>query len=253
MKCTEVEKLLPLYIEGDLADARRVRALGQHIAACDACRHTAEQFSASQALLHGFATPEFPDAFYDSIRREVLAEIRARPRKMSSIFQSARLIFLERPLIASSLALLLLAFGALSFGISRNMTSPFARHLFAVEKGFGEIAPKEFDESAPPKETLGQSVKKRSPATIRVKLYAGSTRGAGRDTQPNASLGGPRRQGFDSPDFDTTSPAASDVPRQDGASAGGGGAAPAQAIARMEIRTSDPNVRIIWLGRRPSE
>ena len=252
MKCTEVEKLLPLYAGNDLADERRARALSEHLQACAECRRMAEEFSASLELLQGQPAPDFDDAFYQNIRADVLRDIRNLPAPRPSLFESLRLLLMQRPAFAATLAVLMV-FVALFVVVRRNSTGQSA-HLVSVESGFGEINPHELrerDESADVSNINAPTVTKTIKRNVQRPQQAASLADMRRKKQ-SVEEEGTRPE--DSANVVRKEPAPSvtpDVPQNDSATVGA--AQPAQAIARMEIQTSDPNIRIIWLSRKPSE
>src|SRR5262245_23382813 len=77
--CTQVEKLLALYIEGDL-DRETETGVTSHLARCSLCKALAEEFSTSQQWLRSYTPPDFDsDSFADS-RRAVLQQTARRGR-----------------------------------------------------------------------------------------------------------------------------------------------------------------------------
>ena len=74
MNCTRVEKLLPLYVAGDLAiiETEQVRA---HLAACASCQTQAAALAESQTWLQQAPLPEFSESFFASLRADVWREI----------------------------------------------------------------------------------------------------------------------------------------------------------------------------------
>lgn len=127
MKCTRVEKFLPLYVADDLKGRRRKRAVEKHLAACEGCRRAAAEYHASRELFGADAlAPDFEEAFYEEIRNSVLTRIGsdrtlAPPRRFSRLFD-ARFAY------AASLALLLI-FAALAFqSYTRRTAEVGARH-----------------------------------------------------------------------------------------------------------------------------
>jgi hypothetical protein len=243
MNCTIVEKLLPLYVEGDLAvqETAKVRA---HLSSCDYCRSRAEEYSASQSRLHNFAVPEFGAEFFEQIRGSVLAEINSRPVSRPSFFQTFRPLFIWRPAAAFSFALLVL-FGAVSFGLYRSLTTR-AAPLLAIETSRGEFNPVEMAEAS------GQNVKDASIKESGVVRQASMT--AGNNIARQKSRPGTQRNTrSESSAPQSTDAAGSSVAERTQAGDVAGNAVPPQAIARMDIQTSDPNIRIIWLGRKPGE
>jgi len=251
MKCTKVEKLLPLYVGNDLTDEASERSIAEHLNACVECRRTLDEFRASHDVLRNISAPAFDDAFYQDLRSDVLREIRTHRAPRPSIFESLRLAFVSRPAFAATLALLMV-FIALSVVVRRNLTVN-SGHLASVESGFGEINPHELRESKdvsqsdaalPPRRSVTEMVRlPRSTASLtaaqRKKQSVEEEEGARPEDSATAARNEP------------APPVAPDVPRNDSAIANH--AQPAQAIARMEIQTSDPNIRIIWLGKKPSE
>jgi predicted anti-sigma-YlaC factor YlaD len=55
MKCNEIEKLMPRYVEGDLSEAER-RSVESHLASCTACHECLEAFTALEQSLVGLKT-----------------------------------------------------------------------------------------------------------------------------------------------------------------------------------------------------
>jgi hypothetical protein len=248
MNCTIIEKLLPLYVEGDLAE-REMANVRAHLSSCDYCRSVAEEFSASQSRLHNFAVPEFGAEFYEQIRSTVLMEINSRPVSRPSFFQTLRpffTFFTWRPAAAFSFALLVL-FGALSFGLYRSLIKRDAP-LLVIEKNMGEFSLDEISEAAGQSRQEdsvngnGSSIVRQSGVTAQNNIARQKLRPVGQGKErPENSI------------HQSTDAASSSVAEQTQEDGMAGNVAPAQAVARMDIQTSDPNIRIIWLGRKPSE
>jgi hypothetical protein len=243
MNCTIVEKLLPLYVEDDLAvqETANVRA---HVSSCDYCRSVVEEFSASQSRLHNFAVPEFGAEFFEQMRSAVLAEINSSPVSRPSFFQTLRPLFIWRPAAAFSFALLVL-FGALSFGLYRSLMKRDAP-LLAIEKSRGEFNPVEMAEAS------GQNVKDDSIKESGVVRQASMT-AVNNIARQKSRPGVQRNSRPESPAPQSIDAAGSSVAERTQAVDMTGNAVPPQAIARMDIQTGDPNIRIIWLGRKPGE
>lgn len=241
MNCTTVEKLLPLYVEGDIA-AQETANVRVHLSSCGHCRSLEEEFRASQSRLHNLAVPEFGADFYEQIRGAVLTEINSRPPARPSVFGTLRPLFIWRPAVAFSLALLVF-FGALSFGLYRSLVQRDAP-LPAIEKSMGELNLDEFTEAAE------QSIKDDSTNSRGVSKPGPNARNV---VPQKSQIRGQRRvrpEGFNPRSIDAADSTAAKTTQSDAVIEK---AAPVQAIARMDIQTSDPNIRIIWLGRKPSE
>jgi anti-sigma factor RsiW len=80
MSCKRIQKLVPLYVEGDLPRRKMERVRG-HVATCLPCRAQLEGFRASQRWLHAAPTPEVTGADLDQLRRVVWRRIAAEPRR----------------------------------------------------------------------------------------------------------------------------------------------------------------------------
>lgn len=246
MRCTNLAKLLPLYVEGDLSanEALKVRA---HLSACDRCSELAEEFRISQERLHTLAAPEFDEEFYESIRGSVLTAINARPVTRSSFFVMLRQPFFQRPMVAACL-LLLIAFGALS-AILYSKLSKSSDRMLAVESGLREINPGQFTESS---ENLAGNA---SISRADERRFSRTSPASGNLARQKLLLGAQvvaQAEALTRQSSNAASTGAAKTAANDGA-ASSTSAAATGAIARMEIQTSDPNIRIIWLARKPSE
>ena len=241
MNCIKVEKLLPLYVGGDLngRDTARVRA---HIYGCDYCQGLAEEFRASQERLRSFAVPEFGAQFYEEIRGAVLREINSGPAPRPSVTGPVSALFAGWPRMAASLAILTLL-SLLSLGIYHSLVRSDATHLISLEEGAAKFNPVLFAEA--PKvepDTAGFITKSddaRRPAFASVNSARQKFRRDGRiKARPPVDMSGE----------DGTDGTLAAEPERDAQTEN-----KTQAIARIEIQTNDPNIRIIWLARRASE
>jgi len=264
MKCTRVEKFLPLYIAGDLTGRRRSRAIENHLAACEKCRRVAGEYHASRELFRAATlSPDFDGAFYEEIRNSVLAQIRrdrtpAPPSVFSRLFD-VRLAYaasLASLLIAATLALHSYPSRTPEDGTRRRMiaivnrerpaTQPTIKTPRATRTGSDELTtPRPFDELA--RGTTGTG--RRAPKRLLPKLNANI------EDARNGLLSGlnttrrtPSTAGRNplAPPADATDRANA---KEIAALAGSGGETSAQPeVSRIEIQTSDPNIRIIWLS-----
>jgi predicted anti-sigma-YlaC factor YlaD len=78
MKCRGFEKLLALYIEGDLG-SRKARKVEAHLSECTCCRGFADELKQSQAELKAFAQVPIDSRHREAVREAVVTEILARP------------------------------------------------------------------------------------------------------------------------------------------------------------------------------
>jgi hypothetical protein len=74
MNCKQVEELLPLYVGHDLED-ERARLITSHVHTCTPCTSSVEEYIEAGQLLQQFAVPQFSEAAYATVRQNVLREI----------------------------------------------------------------------------------------------------------------------------------------------------------------------------------
>lgn len=215
MNCKNVEPLLSLYVGGDLEeeDSRLVAA---HLQSCTACAVVADEYTRAGQLLQGYEAPLFSEEIYAGVREQVLNEIaRESDARARPGFFSELFLTLVRPRMRWITAALLLAISVTVLYLSRNGSShvPIAQHV-AVQTE----EPKDSNESAGPSSSSNKApvpvVIKRRPKPSKV------------DSSTNDRLG--RRNVVVSQ--------------------------PSSALAplRVEMQTSNRNIRIIWLsGQRP--
>lgn len=109
MNCTHIEKLLPLYVEGDL-DRERMEMVMTHLEACQECQERAAEFEESQSWLRSYAPPDFDEAFFDGLRQSVQSEIARAPRR-PNFFQLIAERWSWQPVMALVMALLVIVGG----------------------------------------------------------------------------------------------------------------------------------------------
>jgi hypothetical protein len=251
MNCTKIEKLLPLYAGGDLA-GRQSSEVRAHLSSCDGCRNLAEEFAASRERARNLAVPEFGAEFYEQLRGAVLAEINSRPASRPSVFQSLRYLFAARPAMAASLATLAL-FGLLSFALYSSLVKSY-RTLPVIEQGMANFNLDVLGEGAGGRtsEDDGTSNGARNGQTGFITTTTTTTTARNIARRRSGRTPEAMRQENSAPQNTGTagSTVAQDTAQADGAA---GDETTQQAVARMDIQTSDPNIRIIWLTRKPGE
>jgi hypothetical protein len=242
MNCRRVEKLIPLYVEGDLAPGIADR-LTSHLDWCGRCNWLADEYRESQGWLRTSEPPEFDEAFLDNLKAGVLSRIEetsARPSLLASLVQQ----WSRRQVLALSAALLII-FGALVFYIYQVRTRANPSVLEAVEP--------------PPNDEMKRPNEPRLAAT-----NPGRADGVGlRKPRHGKSYATTRSRGGNPPSAEQTfeRPFVSQTHRlKDSATAS---AEPAVLLPssgddspemlRIEIQTSDPNIRIIWFAPKEVE
>ena len=234
LDCARTSALLPLHAAGDLP-VRRAEAVAQHLHACAHCRALVSEYAASRAWLQAGAQPVFADEFYDRLRADVLRQIRQQqtPAPFFAPRRNLRLAF-----VAVTVALLCVV-GALSWRahVERQPASGTAQ---ASASDNTPLAPEREPQTPPrpiasPENEQVAARQQRMLNRPRLRGRRTPTEGAptvlARNTPATAQPADVRGT--------TTMPGVAPV------------AADAQ-VARIEMQTADPNIRIIWLAAQPA-
>ncbi|MDQ3649168.1 MAG: zf-HC2 domain-containing protein [Acidobacteriota bacterium] len=260
MNCRNIEQLLPLYVEGDLGTDED-SFVNIHLLSCAACRGLSEEYHRSQDLLRLHTPPEFDAAFYAGIRRTVLGEISdagvARP-----VFASFFSNLFRAPLTYAASGALLLMVGALAFGLYYSSTTvdrpagELAAALIVSTEGMRASPKTDQPPDAPAPVIISRRNSPKSHATKHAKAAHSSLpqrpRGVSTEqatpqvTAPHTeaadvSVANVMRASTEALDVFDSGIASTEV-----ANAGLTESAP--EMLRIELQTSDPNIRIIWLS-----
>jgi hypothetical protein len=239
--CKRMARMMARYVGGDLADAgeRKARV---HLAACEKCRRLAEEFYESSTLLvESSVLPEFTPEFYAGIRSSVMGQISSgggHPRPS---------LFWRRWVYATSLAvaiavaiivsLLILQYHRLApAGPRSSAFNPTTANLGSSTSGSVAVLP-----SLP--ELAGWPRPRPKPGRVTVRTARGDA-GESARAMPTSTSAGSVAEVRENRAFNN-------LPGETAAS--GLAAIPAREVTRIEIRTADPNIRIIWLAPRQSE
>ena len=241
MNCRRVEKLIPLYVEGDLAPGTADR-LTSHLDWCGRCNWLADEYRESQGWLRTSEPPEFDEAFLATLKAGVLSRIEetsARPSLLASLMQQ----WSRRQVLALSAALLII-FGALVFYIYQVRTRANPSVLEAVE-------PPPNDEMKRPNERRLATNPGRADGVGLRKPRHGKSHANTKSRRGNPTIA---EQTLERPFMSQThrlkdSATASAEPAVLLPSSGD--ASP--EMLRIEIQTSDPNIRIIWFAPKEVE
>ena len=276
MKCTRVEKFLPLHVAGDLAGRRRRRAVEQHLAACARCRLAAAEYHASRELFRAAAlSPDFDDAFYEEIRNSVLARIR-HDRTLAPPSGFFRL-FDTRLAYAASLSLLLVVAAlALHAYTRRTSVDGTARKMIAHANREGLTTPAPIMPSPPARPGSGGTSTSPRALDEAARETTASERRALKSTLPGTRTHVERARDEARPSLPPTghTPSHAGINRPapavaavvttaqallkepvataqtvatKSAVAGGVVTDTQPEVSRIEIQTADPDIRIIWL------
>lgn len=244
MNCRRVEKLIPLYVEGDLK-SRVSDPVASHLEWCGRCNWLADEFRESQNWLHSSELPDFDEAFLDSFKADALkliAETNSKPSLLSSLMQQWN----RRQVFALSAAILIIAgvfvFYVYQAGTNAKMihvadttvtTEPEGTpapepqraadmgHDSRVATGAASRAPHRMKTPASAKERTDISLVPTQTIESSLPTHVGQLEGPGSGSlEPAANLSG-----------------SDDLP----------------PMLRIEMQTSDPNIRIIWFAPREVE
>ena len=211
MNCTRIVSLLPLYASADLS-APQLAQVRAHLAHCESCAASADEFSAAREWLRQAAVPEFDEAFYAELRYAVRQELAAQP------VRAAWWPLRWQPLAVAAALLLLMIFSLRLFqtkGVSPTdiVNVPASSKLpdklpdAVPTPPINKLAQTQ-KTVAPPPRAMRRVIKTESAPEIVAKMEPANVP----EPLPGASA-----------------------------------AALAPEMLRIEMQTADPNIRIIWL------
>jgi anti-sigma factor RsiW len=236
--CKRISRNISPYVAGDLVGESE-REVAAHLSACGECRRLAEAFSESRSwLTEAWALPEFSAEFYSGIRSSVLADIgRERMRSKPSFFR-------PRWLYATAFAAVLIASAAMlqHFSSTRRQVVP---SLALAPQVTGQ--PTLHQAKATDLSSLPQTPGLSGTRGVQVSRFEPAKRQAPSDTGQTARTNrAPIAPAIESP-AGVRPVVTESAPVADGS-------ASSPQVARIEIQTANPNIRIIWLQpREPQE
>jgi hypothetical protein len=244
MNCDYVDQLLPLYVGGDLEQGRS-SLVASHLQSCTECALAADEYAGADRLLHEYEPPLFSDEVYSGIRRQVLDEIKQKSEAPSwSRVVSQFFAPLAQRRFGWITATVLLAMSATAFYFIANRTNQRA-HLQKVADGS-----RTGEQSTPDSRAGSQSETKRSLSSKGSDSMAFKrSEFTGRKV---ANAGRRSRQREKAPiDVEQTGMSTSRKGFHSGVDVSQPSSAPASL--RVEMQTSHPNIRIIWLSSQRPE
>jgi hypothetical protein len=236
MNCRRVEKLIPLYVEGEL-EVDKAGAVLAHTLACARCNKLAAEYEESQRWLRSYAPPDFYDASLYDLKLSVLREINGRRARVTFLNSVAGLW--RRRLVLATSAAFLIIFAALGVYIYQHKANEAPARDDTVAGGEA-VQEEQTPELAQRPEVTKQALRagfirkrNRRPATVaRGETLAGSVKNRGPSIERRDMKA--VEQARTGETKDTLS--------------GEGAASP--GVLRIEIQTSDPSIRIIWFSQR---
>jgi hypothetical protein len=167
MKCSTVEKILPLLV-GDDFEGRRKREIEEHLAGCEECRLIHRDLLRSRAWIASIPGPSLGEAESGELRRGVWRQIESRGLRAGEVVPRYRRFAVSS---AALLAAALVGIVVLSKGRSGPAASPPAAAVPA--------APEEAVAALAPARTLEEVEASAVPAPVPVKTRPSRAR-AGR-------------------------------------------------------------------------
>lgn len=243
MNCRRVEKLIPLYVEGDLESHSRER-IASHLEWCGRCNWLADEFRESQSWLRSTQPPEFDEAFLSSFKADALkqiAETNAKRSFLASVIQQwsrKQVLALAGAMIVIVAIVVLYVYQA---GTSARLE--IADTTKATEL-HGALPEKPQAVSGKPHDTgvaTGADLKKRRSSTHHRSVNALARRPMFSTGPIESPLANQISQAEDSGLGSFEPPFEPPIERF-----GSGDDAP--PMLRIEMQTSDPNIRIIWFA-----
>ena len=233
MNCRRVEEMIPLFAGGDL-DRKSAELVASHLRSCQACSFVANQYDESQEWLQSYRPPEVGSAFFDDLKRGVLAQIELE-ESPPSFFQAIAASWKWNPLIAA--VALLVIIGGLVFYMSRKSQTEGSIDEQIVAEAATE----------PTKGTRGSVLpdvpdrkKERARRRYRRPPLKESIARVVEPIQPERNVELPTGSLVEDPAESKVGTLLEEDPQIVGDTVA------EEAPTRIEIQTADPSIRIIW-------
>jgi hypothetical protein len=236
MNCNQVQKLLPLYVGRDLDDVT-FKTIKSHLASCSSCHELNGQYEETQRLVQLLESPAFSESVYSDIRNSVLVEVQRRkviPNSLEGLWD-----LFQRPAVwatsFATVAVAALLLTVFSGSLDRDNDTN-SRYLPTLRDGRVGVS-------------ATASARKGSNVESRDGLASNSLRHWTTNKTPR------RRMGVAAPSVTPIPTATNDI----AATANVADTNPAverdstdteEKTLKIEIQTSDPNIRILWLAKR---
>lgn len=239
MNCEYVEQLLPLYIGGDLEEDRS-RLVSAHLETCTQCALSADEYAGANQLLQRFEPPFFSDAVYAGIRRQVLNEIERKsqaPALRGFVSQFFAPLLQPRVVWIAATLLLVISVAAFYFIANRSNQLPNGQQIAGGNRagepnagaGPNAIRPESNQPiaSSSPSSKLSDNLRPAPASVTGKRVVVAGNRSRQREKIIVDRLVQP----------DVRVSQTSSTPRP----------------LRVEIQTSNRNIRIIWLSNQPPQ
>ncbi len=207
MNCTRIETWLPLYASSDLP-ALQLAQVRAHLAQCESCAASAEEFVAAHEWLRHVAAPQFDEAFYADLRYAVRQELASQPVRSMWL----RLLWLK-PCAVAAAVLLLAIFSLRLFQTKGVPRSDIVKTL---------TSPQQPDAARAPMPLTNQLAQTQKAVMTPRRIVRQRVRAVPQAETAPAEIVASAEP---APAPNTAEP----------------------EMLRIEMQTADPNIRIIWL------
>ena len=247
MNCKNVEPLLSLYVGRDLEEEHS-RLVAVHLQSCTKCTLAADEYAGASQLLQRYEPPFVSDEIYAGIREQVLNKIERESHAPVRPGISQLFLALVQPRMRWVTAALLLAISVTALYLSRNPL----RQLPNDQQGAVRTRePNQAGSRADVRKENSNTSAGSSSFSNKRQVRMATTRGPitrKREANPGVVATNRSRELAKTTKVDSSTNDRA-VQRVVGVSQPSSAPAP----LRIELQTSDRNIRIIWLsGQRPS-
>ncbi|MEW6735641.1 MAG: zf-HC2 domain-containing protein [Acidobacteriota bacterium] len=233
MKCKDYQSLIALYVEGDLNTSEAVQVKA-HINICSFCNHFHEQLRMSQKALRAFAVDELDDAILDDLRLSVMKQVSQLPTT-TSFWRHLCIAFNWQYALASGFIIVIILSVTIYLLILRSTEKPILTK---------ENTPAPYLK-VPEKPDVEPDKGIKSPLPLPQKQARYTNKRIKRAKQPNTVE---QDDLFSAPYREQTAITATVAkPLVEAVSAEPAEVSPLpNDKTRIELKTRDPNIRIIW-------
>lgn len=234
MNCRRVEKMIPLFVESDLA-SKASNTIASHLEWCGRCNWLADEYKESQSWLRSSEPPVFDDAFLTDLKRDVLKGVsNTRPSFLGSSFAAWTQQWNRRQVLALGAALMII-FGVLVLYVYRTRVNDGR----AVRELAGQTQNEDKNNPSLPDLRTGTKQAPGASSTVRHRPHVRTT--VSRPTVEPALLSG------------TNKSSEPESPRKEDKEVIPDATFDSREMLRIEIQTSDPNIRIIWFAPKETD
>lgn len=238
MNCRRIEKLMPLFVEGDL-DVRDMNAVSLHLNDCRGCSQMMSEYGESQNWLRTYSPAEFDSAFFVDLKQSVMQEIERNPARPTWLQRLSERWF-WKPTWAMAMVMLVLA-GTLAFYIYSGKTKSDSTEIVNSQDQPEPQQPQQEqrDEKPQPKLGLNNGFNDRLAVQHNQKHFRQTLERIIKDKSPVITPEQSLNFEFIADSLSDNNPI--DIGLFEGLTI-------PEDTTRMEFQTGDPNIRIIWFA-----